>query len=193
MCIPGRVVIYDYRLVFLGVFELEWRDCPSWAVRIRRTVQIGANGYRKAKHDTMLSRRVECTMKYKSGYRYKLDEVYVHELSFNAFDAKQIGAWVSLVDSRLVISNGYAWDGASSGLPWTPKKWIRPSLVHDALYQLIREGQLPMERREDADMVFYQLMRENQVNVIVAFTAYLAVRVFGNYCLRKGKKTKEAP
>ena len=133
-------------------------------------------------------------MKYKSGYRYKLDEVYLHQLPFAVFDARRIlGDWIELVEDRLTIANGYAWDGASTGLPWTPKKWLRPSLVHDALYQLIREGQLPMERREDADMVFYQLLRENQVNVLLAFPAYLAVRLFGNYCLRKGKKTKEAP
>lgn len=132
-------------------------------------------------------------MRYKSGYRYKLDEAYLYQLPFSAPNATVREGWVVIINGQLAIANGYAWDGASSGLPWTPKKWIRPSLVHDALYQFIREGQLPMERREDADMVFYQLMRENQVNVIVAFTAYLAVRVFGNYCLRKGKKTKEAP
>lgn len=131
-------------------------------------------------------------MKYKSGYRYKLDEAYLHELPFDVFDAS-INGWVVIVDHRLAVANGYAWDGASTGLPWTPKKWLRPSLVHDALYQLIREGKLPMERRADADMVFYQLLRENQVNVLLAFPAYLAVRLFGNYCLRKGKKMKEAP
>lgn len=130
-------------------------------------------------------------MKYKSGYRYKLDEAYLHELPFDVFDAS-INGWVVIVDHRLAVANGYAWDGASTGLPWTPKKWLRPSLVHDALYQLIREGQLPMERRADADMVFYQLLRENQVNVLLAFPAYLAVRLFGNYFLRKGKKTKVA-
>lgn len=133
-------------------------------------------------------------MKYKSGYRYKLEEAYLQTLPFSAFDCKDVpGGWVSLDGSKLYIVPGYAWDGASTGLPWTPKKWLRPSLVHDALYQLIREGQLPMERRKDADMVFYQLLRENQVNVLLAFPAYLAVRIFGNYCLRKGRKTKEAP
>lgn len=132
-------------------------------------------------------------MKYKSGYRYKLDDVYAHELPFHAFDAKQVGTWVSLVDNRLVISNGYAWDGASTGLPWTPKKWLRPSLVHDALYQLIREGQLAMAFRKDADTVFYQLLRENRVNLVLATVAYWAVRICGNYFLRKGRQTKEAP
>jgi len=156
-------------------------------------VQIGANGYRKAKHDAMLSRRLECTMRYKSGYRYKLDEAHTQVLPVIVDNAMQIDTWVSIVEDRLVINRGYAWDGASTGLPWTPKKWIRPSLVHDALYQLIRESKLPMERREDADMIFYQLLRENQVSVLLAFPAYLAVRIFGNYCLRKGHKTKEAP
>lgn len=133
-------------------------------------------------------------MKYKSGYRYKLDEPYQHVLTFSAFDHKQVpGLWAEIVDDKLIIAKGYAWDGASTGLPWTPKKWLRPSLVHDALYQLIREGQLPMERREDADMIFYQLLRENQVNIFMALPAYLGVRIFGNYFLRKGRKTKEAP
>ena len=132
-------------------------------------------------------------MKYKSGYRYKTDEEYSCVLPFISYDAKQISIWVSFVDDRLVIANGYAWDGASTGLPWTPKKWIRPSLVHDAIYQLIREGQLPMERRVDADAVFHQLLLENRVNYIVALFAYAAVRLFGNYFLRKGRKTKVAP
>lgn len=133
-------------------------------------------------------------MKYKSGYRYKLDEAYIHQLPFTVFDARRIpGGWIELVEDRLAIASGYAWDGASTGLPWTPKKWIRPSLVHDAIYQLIREGKLMMERRADADMVFYQMLRENQVNIFMALPAYLGVRIFGNYFLRKGRKTKVAP
>lgn len=133
-------------------------------------------------------------MRYKSGYRYKLDEAYLQTLPFSAFDCKDVpGGWVSLDGSKLYIVPGYAWDGASTGLPWTPKPWLRPSLVHDALYQLIREGQLPMELRKDADEVFYQLLRENRVHIVLANGAYLAVRLFGNYCLRKGRQTKDAP
>lgn len=132
-------------------------------------------------------------MKYKSGYRYKLEEAYQDLLPFIVPEKIEIIGWLKAVGDELWIANGYAWDGASTGLPWTPKKWLRPSLVHDALYQLIREGQLPMERRQDADNIFYQLLRENQVNVVLAFAAYLAVRLFGNYFLRKGRKTKEAP
>lgn len=132
-------------------------------------------------------------MKYKSGYRYKLDEAYLYRLPFDTCDVKVDGAWAVIVNNKLVVTVGYAWDGASTGLPWTPKAWLRPSLIHDALYQLIREGQLPMERRKDADEVFYQLLRENGVNLIVATVAYWAVRLFGNYALRKGRTTKEAP
>ena len=108
------------------------------------------------------------------------------------FDASVKG-WVVIVDHKLAVANGYAWDGASTGLPWTPKAWLRPSLVHDALYQLIREGQLPMERRKEVDVLFFHLLRENRVNLMLATVAYWAVRVAGNYCLRKGRATKEAP
>lgn len=132
-------------------------------------------------------------MKYKSGYRYKLDEEYIYTLPFTIALPRSVGDWVSITGDKLLIAQGYAWDGASTGLPWTPTKWLRPSLVHDALYQMAREGKLPMPFRKDADKVFYELLRENLVSVVVATVAYWAVRVFGYYFLRKGRKTKEAP
>lgn len=135
-----------------------------------------------------------CAMKYKSGYRLALDEAYSQTLPFALSEPRQTSSGlVSLAADSLSIAAGYPWDGASTGLPWTPIKWIRPSLVHDALYQLIRESQLPMTFRRDADEVFYRLLRENRVNVVVATVVYWAVRLLGNYFLRKGRKTKEAP
>lgn len=132
-------------------------------------------------------------MKYKSGYRYKLDEAYLYQLPFSAPNATVRDGWVVVINGQMGIANGYAWDGASTGLPWTPRKWLRPSLLHDAPYQLIREGKLPMELRADVDLAFYHNLRENGVSFVVATVAYWAVRLFGNYCLRKGHKTKEAP
>lgn len=132
-------------------------------------------------------------MRYKSGYRYKLDEAYLYRLPFSVPNATVRDGWVVVINNQLAIANGYAWDGASTGLPWTPKKWLRPSLLHDALYQLIREGLLHMDFRKDADEVFFRLLRENRVNIAVATVAYWAVRLLGNYCLRKGRTTKEAP
>lgn len=139
-------------------------------------------------------------MKYKAGYKYKLDGtmmIYPSPIIPPDGESRSVDKWISLSsDKVLSICDGYAWDGASFILfKWfgTPKKWIRPSLAHDALYQLAREGQLPLSMRKQFDRVFYLLLRENKLSWIVAKVAYYAVRVGGNYALRHGTKTQEAP
>ena len=50
--------------------------------------------------------------------------------------------WVRIEqDGRLTVYKGYAWDGPSGPSIDTPS-FMRGSLFHDALYQLIREGLL---------------------------------------------------
>jgi hypothetical protein len=89
---------------------------------------------------------------------------------------------------------GYAWDGASF-LPFlwfgTPSAWLTPSLVHDALYQLIREGLLAREHRAAVDGLFRDLLIERGVWRVVAWAAYYAVRVFGNFAVRKTNPVRE--
>jgi hypothetical protein len=89
---------------------------------------------------------------------------------------------------------GYAWDGASF-LPFlwfgTPSAWLTPSLVHDALYQLIREGLLAREHRAAVDGLFRDLLIQRGVWRIVAWVAYYAVRVFGNFAVRKTNPVRE--
>ena len=57
--------------------------------------------------------------------------------------------WVSIQpDGRLVIQKGYAWDGPS-GPTIDTENFMRGSLVHDALYQLFREGKLDPEKQRE--------------------------------------------
>ena len=58
----------------------------------------------------------------------------------------------------LYVKEGYAWDGPS-GPTWDTPCTMVPSLVHDVLYQAIREGLISSSRRFDADLTFYRLMR----------------------------------
>ena len=99
-------------------------------------------------------------MKFKRGYKYQVVEdcyfdlpVHFNTLAQDEFD------WVTLVDNRIFFRAGYAWDGPSGPTYDTPDTLV-PSLVHDGLYQLMREGVLPREERADADYVFYQLLIE---------------------------------
>lgn len=89
-------------------------------------------------------------MKYKSGYKYQLVEDCNIEIDICA-PINAIGKYIHLDTSgNLTIKAGYAWDGPS-GPTIDTKTFMRASLVHDALYQLMREDLLSQLFRERAD------------------------------------------
>ncbi|MEC7119314.1 MAG: hypothetical protein VXW65_05350 [Pseudomonadota bacterium] len=77
---------------------------------------------------------------------------------------------------ELTIKAGYAWDGIT-GVP-DLNSMLLPSLVHDALYQLMREGHLPQSARTYADELFRDLCRERTYPWL-AQLAYHVVNLFG--------------
>lgn len=79
-------------------------------------------------------------------------------------------------NGELTIKAGYAWDGIT-GIP-DLKSMLLPSLVHDALYQLMREGCLPQSARKDADELFRDLCLERTYPWF-AKLAYRVVDLFG--------------
>lgn len=91
-------------------------------------------------------------MKYKQGYKYQLQEYYIIDVGIKL--KYHIGnSYTELTrKGNLIIFKGYAWNGAS-GVP-DFKFFLLPSLVHDALYQLMREGHLPRHYRKEVDMLF---------------------------------------
>lgn len=129
-------------------------------------------------------------MKYKSGYRYISEEAEMRSTLLPDVQTQYVG----ISQGILVIAARYAWDGASF-MPYkwfgTPKAWLTPSLVHDALYQLIREGLLDRQYREAADRLFRDMLIERGVWRIVAWGAYWAVRVFGNFAVRRTNPVRE--
>lgn len=80
-------------------------------------------------------------------------------------------------DGKLSIHKGYAWDGPSGPALDTPSG-MRASLVHDALYQLMRMGLLPMTWRKQADLELRRIAREDGMSLIRSHYWYLAVRMF---------------
>ena len=94
---------------------------------------------------------------YRSGYKYQLAENY--SVFTGILHHKIRTDYITLTPSGwLTIKKGYAWDGAT-GLPSTPKSLMRASLVHDALYQLIRNG--IFDRRDCADVLFGEMAEED--------------------------------
>jgi hypothetical protein len=82
-------------------------------------------------------------------YKYQTTEDMSITLEHD-FEAEGADNFVGIAGGKLFIEKGYAWDGAS-GPTWDDKSTMMASLVHDALYQLLRAGIIHKSRRLDAD------------------------------------------
>ena len=154
------------------------------------------------------------TIKYRDGYRYQLAETYGIMVDIQHKDTFDVNTeYVDLNCKGLLwIKAGYAWDGPSGPTKWicdrTPKwlrNWIlktilRGSLVHDALYQLIRQGYLNsfddcIDYREKADKELKRICLEDGMSKIRAWWVYRGVRRFAKFAAlpKNKKKILEAP
>lgn len=130
---------------------------------------------------------------YKGGYKYQLCEDYKIDLELFGAQAKTEFLALDIV-GLLTIRKGYAWDGPS-GPAVDTKNFMRGSLVHDAIYQLIREGHLRKDDRLYADRLLYRMCREDGMSAIRATWVYLAVRTFASRAADGDheRKVQEAP
>jgi len=125
---------------------------------------------------------------YRSGYKYQLAESYStsvvirpeagekpSERSFHGPGGIETEYIDLSADGLLTIRAGYAWDGPS-GPTRDTKSFMRGSLVHDALYQLMRNNHLPSSCREDADQELHRMCREDGMNRFRAWYVLLGVR-----------------
>lgn len=121
---------------------------------------------------------------YTDGYKFQLEEDYAHETGITPL-APGGNRFVQLtLDGQLLIRAGYAWDGASGPAIDTPS-FMRGSLVHDALYQLIRLGVLGKdEHRRQADEALRATVIEDGMLTVRAWWVFHAVRIFGGHYLR---------
>jgi hypothetical protein len=90
-------------------------------------------------------------------------------------------------DGELVIKKGYAWDGPS-GPTIDTLDFMRGSLVHDALYQLIRMEVIPYSYREYADKLLKKICREDGMSRFRAWYVYQAVKHFGGASAEPGSE-----
>jgi hypothetical protein len=78
----------------------------------------------------------------------------------------------------LTIKEGYAWDGPS-GPTIDTVTGLRASLVHDALYQLIRMKLLDKRGRKIADKLFHRILLSDRMAPWRARLWYWGVRIGG--------------
>jgi len=124
---------------------------------------------------------------YKQGYKYQLSVGIV--LYVTIYPEKQIETDYLILtpEGRLTIKKGYAWDGATGAID--SKNFMRGSLVHDALYQLMREGLLDADKwREPSDSILQALCRADGMSRFRAWYVYKAVQLLGKAATRQCNK-----
>jgi hypothetical protein len=128
---------------------------------------------------------------YRGRYRYQLREEHVDEVRVTP-DRGLSTEYLTLgTDGLLTIRQGYAWDGPSGPAPdWSCL--MRGSLVHDALYQLMRDTDLdPDVWRDVADRDLQRMSREDGAWRIVAWIVYHALRWGGDPAARPESRRPE--
>jgi hypothetical protein len=124
-------------------------------------------------------------IKYRKGYKYQLADNY--DLFVGIYPVKNIKTdWVELSRKGILsIKKGYAWDGASGPTVDTADT-MRGSLVHDALYQLLRLGLLPESCRIKADELLHDICCEDGMSEFRADLWKAMVNDFAGYAAKYG-------
>ena len=118
-------------------------------------------------------------IRYRADYKYQLANDY--SISISIKPKSNIDTdFISLdVHGNLLVKKGYAWDGPSGPVIDTDEN-MRASLVHDALYQLMRNEYLVTRtHRKAADQLFKDICKEDGVSNFWASAYYKALRKFG--------------
>ena len=120
---------------------------------------------------------------YRAGFKYALAEPYNDRIPIKP--AKDINTWrIKLTrDGDLTITAGYSWDGPS-GPTVDTNNFMRGSLVHDALYELIRADLLDAKEKDAADRLLQQMCIDDGMSSVRAWWVYQGVARFGGSSIR---------
>lgn len=113
--------------------------------------------------------------KYRTEAEYEVQTPIRMDSSFTAVGNDYV---LLYTNGLLYVAEHYAWDGPS-GPAIDTRNWMRASLVHDALYQLLRDGAIAQHLRLAADDLMYTHLREDGMSRVRAKIAYRVVRLFG--------------
>lgn len=121
-----------------------------------------------------------------TGYKYQLVEDFIIDVAIFP-DSDIVNPFMCLLASgRLIIKKGYAWDGPS-GPTIDTKNFMCGSLVHDAIYQLLRESKISKTYREYADKLLRYLCLKDGMSKFRAWYVYWSVRKFAGYAAKERK------
>lgn len=113
-----------------------------------------------------------------SGFKYRLAADY--HCKIGVYGRKGGSPFLRLDDDGVLwFSAGYCWDGPSGPTIDTAGA-MRPSLIHDGMYELIRLGVLPKEAKDLADEILRQEYIKDATRVVrYDHAQYLASKTDG--------------
>ncbi|MFT5789517.1 MAG: hypothetical protein ACI8SJ_001633 [Shewanella sp.] len=111
-------------------------------------------------------------------YKYNLHSELVYETGLSVEQPFASTFLEINATGRLIINRGYAWDGPSSPAI-DSKNFMQGSLIHDALYQLMREQVLLQSDRKRADEILKEVCLQDGMSAFRAWYVYQGVRLGG--------------
>ena len=103
-------------------------------------------------------------IRYRADYKYQLANDYKISISIKPHSSIVTDFIDLATNGNLLVRKGYAWDGPSGPVIDTEEN-MRASLVHDALYQLMRNGKLSSRtHRKAADKLFKEICSFNSIS-----------------------------
>jgi hypothetical protein len=115
---------------------------------------------------------------YLAGLKYRLDEPY--RLKVQLDSPNMVCRHVSYTDGELLIDREFVWDGMT-GMVYNEDAVIRGSLVHDAIYHLMRECNMKASNEKIADELLYKIVVEDGVSWLYAQFIWYYVKYLGKY------------
>lgn len=109
-------------------------------------------------------------------YKYTLFEEYSYEADIKVKEPCDLGVLAISPEGLLTIRQGYSWDGPS-GPAIDTKNFMRGSLVHDALYQLMREEKIDQDQRLRADEILRDICLEAGMSKLRAWWVFKGVQI----------------
>ena len=130
---------------------------------------------------------------YKKGFKYQLARDYVGVIGFEI--PRQVETQYIRLEPRpngtckIFIATGYAWDGPSGPtIDALSDSAMRPSLEHDALFELMRKELLPPKYKTPADIQFHNESVKDGMWRIRAWGWHRVLHQFGWWAASPGAK-----
>ncbi len=126
---------------------------------------------------------------FKKGFKYQTSRPFSCSTGILPEKAVETDLIFLSLSGFLIIKANYAWDGPSGPMLDTDDMYI-PSLIHDALYQLMRMGLLSLDHRKDIDRLFKKLIVVNAKKGWKWFSKIRAIYAFRGLQIAKGEAAK---